>query len=126
MCKLLLGYCIYVDSENKASNGVDVRVYVPKGKKDQGMFGEAKAGNMLIDLRKAANHPLLFRRLYNDSNIDALVRDYSKTEDYTGEPLAHTREDFQTNSDAELCMSIAMHDRLLVALHLIGAQVDAR
>lgn len=79
-----------------------------KGKKGQGMFGEAKAGNMLIDLRKAANHPLLFRRLYNDSKIDALVRDYSKTEDYTGEPLAHTREDFQTNSDAELCMSIAM------------------
>lgn len=68
----------------------------------------AKAGHVLIDLRKAANHPLLFRRIYEGPKIESLVRDYRKTGDFGGEPLAHTKEDFETNCDAELAMSIAM------------------
>lgn len=60
--------------------------------------------NVLMDLRKAANHALLFRRLYDDKRIAALARDYIREPEHAEENLAHLREDFTINTDAELSL----------------------
>lgn len=60
--------------------------------------------NVLMDLRKAANHPLLFRRLYTEKKIAALAKDYVKEPEHADENLAHLKEDFAINTDAELSL----------------------
>jgi SWI/SNF-related matrix-associated actin-dependent regulator of chromatin subfamily A containing DEAD/H box 1 len=42
-----------------------------------------ESNNVLMQLRKAANHPLLFRRLYDDAKIDVMSREIMKDEPYT-------------------------------------------
>ena len=60
--------------------------------------------NVLMDLRKAANHPLLFRRLYTEKRIAALARDYMREPEHAEENLTHLKEDFAINTDAELSL----------------------
>ncbi|WFD36415.1 DNA helicase [Malassezia cuniculi] len=60
--------------------------------------------NVLMDLRKAANHALLFRRIYDDKRIAALARDYIREPEHAEENIAHLREDFAINTDAELSL----------------------
>ncbi|WFD44803.1 DNA helicase [Malassezia psittaci] len=60
--------------------------------------------NVLMDLRKAANHPLLFRRLYTDKKIASLAKDYIREPEHADENLAHLKEDFAINTDAELSL----------------------
>lgn len=60
--------------------------------------------NVLMDLRKAANHPLLFRRLYTDKRIAALAKDYVREPEHAEENLVHLKEDFAINTDAELSL----------------------
>lgn len=62
------------------------------------------SANVLMDLRKAANHPLLFRSLYDDKKIAALARDYVREPEHAEENLQHLREDFSINTDAELSL----------------------
>ncbi|UZJ56428.1 hypothetical protein CBS101457_005748 [Exobasidium rhododendri] len=76
-----------------------------RGKK--GPVNKNKSGHVLMELRKAANHPLLFRRLFTDAKLEALARDYLKNEEYADEDLTMKKEDFAINSDAELSMSVA-------------------
>lgn len=71
---------------------------------------KAKLG-VLMALRKAANHPLLFRRLYDDKKIVALAKDYIKHEDHASESLQEKIEDFMINCDAELSMYVAAPNR---------------
>lgn len=93
--------------EREAANGNEDGSTAEKRKK--GVPSQAvKSGHVLMELRKAANHPLLFRRLYDDKKIDALARDYLKVAEHATEDLTEKKEDFAINSDAELCMSIAM------------------
>lgn len=62
------------------------------------------SSNVLMDLRKAANHPLLFRQWYDDKKIAALARDYVREPEHAEENLQHLREDFAINTDAELSL----------------------
>lgn len=75
----------------------------------EALVGETPAkgrdtSNVLMDLRKAANHALLFRRLYDEKRIAALARDYIREPEHAEENLAHLREDFSINTDAELSL----------------------
>lgn len=76
-----------------------------RGKKAS--IGKNRSGHVLMELRKAANHPLLFRRLYTDKKLEALARDYLKNSEHADEDLTQKKEDFAINSDAELSMSVA-------------------
>ena len=60
--------------------------------------------NVLMDLRKAANHPLLFRRLFTEKRIAALAKDYVREPEHAEENLTHLKEDFAINTDAELSL----------------------
>ena len=72
----------------------------PNGKKG----AQKDSANVLMDLRKAANHPLLFRSLYDDKKIAALARDYIREPEHAEENIQHLREDFTINTDAELSL----------------------
>lgn len=62
------------------------------------------SSNVLMDLRKAANHPLLFRQLFDEKRIAALARDYVREPEHADENITHLREDFAINTDAELSL----------------------
>jgi SWI/SNF-related matrix-associated actin-dependent regulator 1 of chromatin subfamily A len=76
-----------------------------RGKK--ATLSKNQSGHVLMELRKAANHPLLFRRLFTDKKLETLARDYLKNSEHADEDLAMKKEDFAINSDAELSMSVA-------------------
>ncbi|PWN46300.1 hypothetical protein IE81DRAFT_307817 [Ceraceosorus guamensis] len=62
------------------------------------------SSHVLMSLRKAANHPLMFREYYDQARIDKLAREWIKV--HPDENIQHTREDFAENSDAELANSV--------------------
>ncbi|PWN27679.1 hypothetical protein BDZ90DRAFT_232088 [Jaminaea rosea] len=78
-----------VDLEQQAAGDA------PKSKKDQ-------SANILMRLRKAAIHPMLFRTTFTAERIRALAKDYVKEPQFMDEDLARLQEDFAINSDAEL------------------------
>lgn len=53
-----------------------------KAKKDAAKNKENASSNILMDLRKAALHPLLFRRIYSDSVIRKMARDCMREEEF--------------------------------------------
>ncbi|KAJ1020725.1 hypothetical protein NDA16_004117 [Ustilago loliicola] len=64
-----------------------------------------KSGHVLMELRKAANHPLLSRRLFDEAKIDAMARDLMKEPDYADYNFEHVKEDLRINTDAQLSFS---------------------
>lgn len=70
-----------------------------KAKKDQAKVKASASSNILMDLRKAAIHPLLFRRLYDDKVIKKMARDCMKEEEFM------TSEFHLIVEDMEVCHS---------------------
>lgn len=107
-------YCDMTPHQNKLYNKVLARTRLEllgqegeaptakRGKKDQ-------ASNILMRLRKAAIHPMLFRTIYTADKIDALAKDYVKEPQFMDVNLQHLREDFAINSDAELSQLAAQY-----------------
>jgi SWI/SNF-related matrix-associated actin-dependent regulator 1 of chromatin subfamily A len=55
-----------------------------------------------MDLRKAASHPLLFRRLYDDKKIRQIAKECLNTPTWCDSVLEYVIEDLEIMSDAEL------------------------
>lgn len=64
-----------------------------KGKKASGVT--TSGSNILMDLRKAASHPLLFRRLYTDAKIRQIAKACLNTPSYCDCNLDYVIEDLQ-------------------------------
>lgn len=60
------------------------------------------SGNVLMQLRKAAIHPMLFRRLFDDSKIGKMARDCLKEPDLSDRDYALVLEDMSYYSDFQL------------------------
>ncbi|KAA8896130.1 SNF2 family N-terminal domain-containing protein [Sphaerosporella brunnea] len=58
--------------------------------------------NVMMQLRKAAIHPLLFRTNYPDEKLRKMAKDIMKEEQYKAASLEHIVEDMQWMSDYEL------------------------
>ncbi|WVQ78767.1 hypothetical protein IAT38_000858 [Cryptococcus sp. DSM 104549] len=71
-----------------------------KAKKPTGLANSSS--NILMDLRKAASHPLLFRRLYTDAKIKQLAKVCLNTPTYCDCNLDYVIEDFEYMSDYEI------------------------
>ncbi|AFR99038.2 hypothetical protein C343_07023 [Cryptococcus neoformans C23] len=71
-----------------------------KGKKASGVT--TSGSNILMDLRKAASHPLLFRRLYTDAKIRQIAKACLNTPSYCDCNLDYVIEDLQYMSDYEI------------------------
>ena len=83
----------------------------PKGSK-KGKSGTAtptekkslvsSSSHILMDLRKAASHPLLFRRLYTDAKIRQIAKACLNTPKWCDSNYDYVVEDLEIMSDAEL------------------------
>lgn len=56
--------------------------------------------NVLMKLRKAASHPLLFRTLYDDQKIKKLAKDLMQEPEYMDKEYIYLVEDMQVGGDA--------------------------
>lgn len=63
---------------------------------------EASSAHVLMDLRKAASHPMLFRRRFDDSKVRAMARGCLKEPEFSESVEALVVEDMEVMTDAEL------------------------
>lgn len=63
---------------------------------------EASSAHVLMDLRKAASHPMLFRRRFDDTKVRAMARGCLKEPEFTESVEALVVEDMEVMTDAEL------------------------
>ncbi|WWC87733.1 uncharacterized protein L201_002625 [Kwoniella dendrophila CBS 6074] len=73
-----------------------------KSKKGGQITPAASSSNILMDLRKAASHPLLFRRLYTDAKVKKLAKECLNTPSYCDSRLDYVIEDLEFMSDYEI------------------------
>lgn len=62
------------------------------------------SSNVLMELRKAASHPMLFRKLYTDQTLTAITKLLLKEPDFKkrGAVFQYVKEDMEVMTDAEL------------------------
>ncbi|KAK4687252.1 hypothetical protein P7C73_g2865, partial [Tremellales sp. Uapishka_1] len=72
-----------------------------KGKKKEAPKA-ASSSNIIMDLRKAASHPLLFRRLYTDAKVKTISKQCLQMEKFCDSNFDFVVEDFSVMSDAEI------------------------
>ncbi|CAO3631257.1 unnamed protein product [Cunninghamella blakesleeana] len=68
-----------------------------------------KLRNTVMQLRKAADHPLLFRRLYNDDKIKQMAKTIMKEEKYWDADEHYIYEDMSVMTDFELMLLCKNH-----------------
>ncbi|KAJ3181540.1 hypothetical protein HDU85_003481 [Gaertneriomyces sp. JEL0708] len=74
----------------------------PKKKADNDKAGAKQLQNYLMQLRKAANHPLLFRTTYTDKQLWDMSKNIMKEVEYMDANRQYIFEDMQVMSDFEL------------------------
>jgi SWI/SNF-related matrix-associated actin-dependent regulator 1 of chromatin subfamily A len=73
-----------------------------KGKKEEKKSQAGNSTHIIMDLRKAASHPLLFRRLYDDKKIRQIAKECLNTPTWCDSNFDFVVEDLEVMSDAEL------------------------
>ncbi|KAI9507436.1 SNF2 family N-terminal domain-containing protein [Russula earlei] len=76
----------------------------PKASRTKDKLYLENSSNVLMDLRKAASHPMLFRTRYTDKILDAVTRVLLKEADFKkrGAVAQYVKEDMEVMTDAEL------------------------
>ena len=135
---------IYRDTLRRSRNtiveaGPEAGTEVPSGKQAKKLRPNARpkdklysenSTNVLMDLRKAASHPMLFRTRFSDEILIGITRQLLKEPDFKkrGAIFDHVKEDMSVMTDAELqvfcatykvrltnnLISFANHEQLLV------------
>ncbi len=69
------------------------------------------SSNVLMDLRKAALHPMLFRRRFTDEALTSIARLLLKEPDFKkrGAVFDYVKEDMEVMTDAELQLFVATY-----------------
>ncbi|KWU42329.1 hypothetical protein RHOSPDRAFT_21420 [Rhodotorula sp. JG-1b] len=70
------------------------------------------SAHILTDLRKASNHPMLFRRLYDDKTLRAMARDCLREEEFMDRNKDLIFEDMEVMTDFELHRFAQMYKHL--------------
>ena len=65
-------------------------------------INETSGSNVLMDLRKASNHPMLFRRLYTDDLLREMSKECLKEEEFVDRDRNLIYEDMEVMTDFEL------------------------
>lgn len=67
------------------------------------------SSNVLMDLRKASSHPMLFRRRFTDQTLTAITKLLMKEPDFKkrGAVYEYVKEDMEVMTDAELQLFVA-------------------
>jgi len=69
------------------------------------------SANVLMDLRKAASHPMLFRSLFTDDTISSIAKVLLRELDFKsrGAIFQYVREDLEVMTDSELQVYMASY-----------------
>ena len=99
------------DNEEISGNGLDVKVNGKEQMKKARGTARAKdkkylenSSNVLMDLRKAASHPMLFRTHFDDGILTSVTKLLLKEPDFKkrGAIFQYVKEDMEVMTDAEL------------------------
>ena len=76
----------------------------PKAPRTKDRMYLENSSNVLMDLRKAASHPMLFRTRYTDKALDAITKVLLREADFKkrGAVAQYVKEDMEVMTDAEL------------------------
>jgi SWI/SNF-related matrix-associated actin-dependent regulator 1 of chromatin subfamily A len=76
----------------------------PAAKKDKKTQYAENSANVLMDLRKASLHPMLFRKRFDDEVLSSIVRTLLKEPDFKkrGATFRDCMEDMEVMTDAEI------------------------
>jgi SWI/SNF-related matrix-associated actin-dependent regulator 1 of chromatin subfamily A len=66
------------------------------------MLSSGNSSHILMDLRKAASHPLLFRRHYTDAKVKKIAKECLNTPVWCDSNFDYVVEDLEVMSDAEI------------------------
>ncbi|BGP56091.1 DNA-dependent ATPase fun30 [Rhodotorula sphaerocarpa] len=72
----------------------------------------SSSAHILTDLRKASNHPMLFRRLYDDKTLRAMSKDCLREEEFMDRNKDLIFEDMEVMTDFELHRFAQMYKHL--------------
>ncbi|KAJ3209195.1 hypothetical protein HDU67_006324 [Dinochytrium kinnereticum] len=72
----------------------------------------SNVSNAIMHLRKAANHPLLFRRIFTDAKIKSMAKDILKEDEFLDSTYEYVIEDMEVMSDFELHKLAVKYKRL--------------
>lgn len=75
---------------------------VRSGSKTGNKSNDNSGSNVLMDLRKASNHPMLFRRLYNDKLLRIMSKECLKEDEFLDRDTELIYEDMEVMTDFEL------------------------
>lgn len=73
-----------------------------KKKQEEAKNSAGNSTHIIMDLRKAASHPLLFRRLFDDKKIRQIAKECLNTPTWCDSNFDYVVEDLEVMSDAEL------------------------
>jgi SWI/SNF-related matrix-associated actin-dependent regulator 1 of chromatin subfamily A len=90
------------------------------GRRKDRMYLE-NSTNVLMDLRKAASHPMLFRTRFNDNILTGMTRQLLKEEDFKkrGAVFDLVKEDMEVMTDAELQVFAATYKVMSVRIRKV-------
>ncbi|KAF9518678.1 hypothetical protein BS47DRAFT_226716 [Hydnum rufescens UP504] len=100
--KALLEIVAEPDDEIANGNGDGKSKGKTRPKKGVLMTSNASGSNVLMELRKASCHPMLFRRLFDDAKINLIARHCLQEPDFQDSSYDLVVEDMQVMNDAEL------------------------
>lgn len=91
------------DSATDSSAGVKKKAARANGKAKEKLYME-NSSNVLMDLRKAASHPMLFRKRFTDDMLSGITKQLLKEPDFKkrGALFDLVKEDMSVMTDAEL------------------------
>jgi SWI/SNF-related matrix-associated actin-dependent regulator 1 of chromatin subfamily A len=90
------------EAEPKDETSVETEEEKPKGRgkaqkstKTGNQASDNSSSNVLMELRKAANHPMLFRRIYTDDKLKAMARDCLREVEFMDRNVDYIYEDME-------------------------------
>lgn len=89
------------DNEDKPKRTRKKAVAAPSTKMGN-KANTSSSAHILTDLRKASNHPMLFRRLYDEKKLKAMARDCLREEEFFDRNKDLIFEDMEVMTDFEL------------------------
>lgn len=90
------------DDDEKQTTKAKAGSSKKKKKQDEVNNPAGNSTHIIMDLRKAASHPLLFRRLYDDKKIRQIAKECLNTPTWCDSNYDYVVEDLEVMSDAEL------------------------
>ncbi len=115
-------YCDMTPAQRETYNAQLTRAREAIAARAAGKKGAvAEAGNVLMQLRKAAIHPLLFRRLFDDTRIAKMARACLREETLRDRDADAVLEDMRWMSDFELHRFCTEHPATMARYDAVAA-----